>query len=409
MDDRAYWIWLQNALGAGSGKLRRILEYYVSVARFYEAGPKDWKLLGVFTKRELNAMAQFTLDDAMNQLVAHENAGLQVITPEDAAYPEKLRQIYDFPAVLYVQGELPDLEEKLSIAIVGTRKATQNGLYVARTIGRELARRDVIVVSGGAMGIDTAAHTSVLKEDGITVCVLGCGIGYRYLPDKEPMRQAITKRGALVSEFPIGTPPRPHNFPIRNRIIAGLCDGTLVVEAGTTSGSLLTARNALEQNRDVFAVPGDITRTTSEGTNNLIQRTAKPVTTVEHILEEYTTRYPYLHSERKWYVTREYAPQPAQKMEKPLVSPPELSQSEAEKPTETAAVTREVQIPSPKVYTGSPEAVQVLAVLQREPQHLSVICEKTGLSVSKILGAVTELEVEDQIQVYSGNRYSLPE
>lgn len=295
MDSRAYWVWLQQALGQGSGKVRRITEEYLSIAQFQEAGRSDWRLMGIFTKAELDRLSDYTLEEAADLIAVHENNGICVITPEDARYPDKLREIYDFPAVLYVKGNLPDFDEKLSVAIVGTRKATNHGLTAAKTISRELAKRNVIVVSGGALGVDTAAHNGVLQANGETVCVLGCGIGYDYLSGSAAMRNDILKRGALISEYPKGTPPLRGNFPLRNRIISGLCDGTLVVEAGTSSGSLITARDAREQNRDVFAVPGTITRTTSEGTNNLIKSGAKMVTAAEDILEEYYTRYPSLN------------------------------------------------------------------------------------------------------------------
>lgn len=232
--------------------------------QFYEADRSDWRLMGIFTKRELDKLSEYTLEQALDIIAIHEADGVQIITPEDVRYPDKLREIYDFPAVLYVKGNLPNLDEKLSIAVVGTRKSTRNGLVAAKSIGRDLARRNVVVVSGGALGIDTAAHTGVLEAEGETICVLGCGIGYDYLPGSSAMRHAITKRGAVISEFPKGTPPLKGNFPMRNRIISGLCDGTLVVEADTSSGSLITAREAREQNRDVFAVPGSITQTTAE-------------------------------------------------------------------------------------------------------------------------------------------------
>lgn len=298
MDSRAYWVWLQHGLGPGSAKIRRILEEYVSIAQFYEAGTWDWRLLGILTKKELDDLHAFSLEDAADLIASHEAAGIQVLTPESDGYPEKLRQIYDLPAVLYVKGVLPPFDDLLSIAVVGTRKATSSGLVAARSISRALAQKRVIVVSGGALGIDTAAHTGALEADGITVCVLGCGIGYPYLPGNETMRRSMMQRGALISEYPLGTAPLKNHFPLRNRIISGLCDGTLVVEAGTTSGSLITARDAREQDRDVFAVPGSVTKTTSEGANNLIKSGAKLTTDSWDILEEYETRYPYLCQNR---------------------------------------------------------------------------------------------------------------
>lgn len=314
MDSRAYWVWLQQALRPGSGKIHRIMEEYLSPVQFYEAGRADWRLMGIFIKAELDRLSQYTLEAAADLIAVHENSGIHVITPEDVRYPDKLREIYDFPAVLYVKGDLPDVDDRLSIAVVGTRKATRIGLSAAKNISRDLAERDVVVVSGGAMGIDTAAHSGALEAGGQTICVLGCGIGYDYLSGSASMRNEIIRHGALVSEFPKGTPPNKGNFPLRNRIISGLCDGTLVVEAGTSSGSLITARDAREQNRDVFAVPGTITQTTAEGTNNLIKSGAKMVTAAGDILEEYFLRYPYLRPAKQV----SFSMLPMKKQEKPV-------------------------------------------------------------------------------------------
>lgn len=366
MDERVYWVWLQMALGPGSGKIRRILEGHISIPQFYDSGSQEWRLTGIFTKKEQEALARFTLEDARRQIADHEAAGQLVLTPDDARYPEKLRNIYDFPAALYVRGDLPAMDEKLSIAMVGTRKATRAGRETAFQLSHDLAQQDVVVVSGGAMGIDTAAHQGVLSAGGSTVCVLGCGIGYNYLPENEHMRRAILERGAVISEYPKGTPPFKQNFPLRNRIIAGLCDGVVVVEGGAHSGSLITARQAQEQNRDVFAVPGPVNTERSQGSNLLLKQGAKLVTEAGDILEEYKTRY-----------ALSGVPSGPVSPVKQDVIPEGLSENEA----------------------------AIYRLLEQEPAHYTEISAKTGIAVPDVRAAMTMLELQGLARSYSGGRY----
>lgn len=216
LDRRAYWIWLQHALQAGSSKPRHILESFGSIEDFYRAGRQEWGLLGIFTQRELSAMREYPLQEAQAQLAYCAQMGQTVLTPEDGEYPFLLRQIHNPPAVLYVQGELPDFAEVPAISIVGTRKATLVGKRVAHSLGYGLAKGGAVVVSGGALGIDTAAHKGALLAGGKTVCVLGCGIDYPYLAANTSLREAISHSGALLSEYPPGTPALRNHFPIRN-------------------------------------------------------------------------------------------------------------------------------------------------------------------------------------------------
>lgn len=380
MDNRAYWVWLQKGLGAGSGKIRRILECYFSVEQFYEAGSQEWRLAGIFTRKEQEVLSQFTLEQAQKIIDLHEQAGCWVITPDDEIYPEKLRNIYDFPAVLYGKGVLPDIDNRLSIAIVGTRKATKEGQKSAYSFGKELALHNAIVVSGGAIGVDGSAHRGVLSVNGETICVLGCGVDYNYPVENAKMRDGILSKGAVISEYPIGAPPLKGHFPIRNRIISGLCDGVLVVEAGVASGSLLTAQDALEQNRDVFAIPGSIYLPNAQGTNNLIQNGAKAVSDVMRILEEYLQRYPDLMKRKN--VEKNSAQQ------------------------QDCAVPAKPNREEPILSGVSEAALQVYSALcEARMYHLSEILEKTGLPVQVVMSALTELEVNGFVQTYSGNRY----
>lgn len=204
---------------------------------------------------------------------------------QDKDYPVNLRYIYQPPSTIYLRGELL-LEDNIAIAIVGSRKATDYGLRNAERLGFELASRGVTVVSGLARGIDTAAHKGALRARGRTIAVLGSGLDVIYPPENKKLAEAITQYGAVISEFTPDAPPTRYNFPQRNRIISGLALGVVIVEAAKRSGSLITADFALEQGREVFALPGEIGSFTSEGTHNLIKQGAKLVQSIDDIIDE---------------------------------------------------------------------------------------------------------------------------
>ncbi len=212
-------------------------------------------------------------------------AGIEVIAPGDASYPPMLAAIYDPPAVLFARGEMPPVDGPC-VAVVGSRKASGYGTYVAHALGEELGRLGITVVSGAAYGVDGKAHQGCLRAGGHTVAVLGCGVDRVYPPGHEGLLQEVAKQGCLLSEFPPGTGPLPWHFPYRNRIIAGLSHVVVVVEASQRSGALITAEIALEEGREVMAVPGPIGNPLSRGTNGLIQKGAKLVMEVSDICEE---------------------------------------------------------------------------------------------------------------------------
>ena len=221
------------------------------------------------------------------ELARIEQAGVRVVTRADADYPKNLREIYDPPLALYVRGTLSD-RDALAVGIVGSRRTTLYGQEMSRKLSYQLARVGVTVVSGLARGIDTAAHTGALQAKGRTVAVIGCGIDTVYPPENKLLADDIVaKGGAVVSEFPFGVPPDRQNFPMRNRIISGWSLGVVVVEANLKSGALITAKQAMEQGREVFAVPGRVDSVQSRGTNRLIKDGAKLTEDAEDILAEF--------------------------------------------------------------------------------------------------------------------------
>ncbi len=385
-DPRIYWVWLQHALGAGSSKYKKILASYPSLADFYRAGKEGWLLEGYFTQKEMRGLCTWTLDDAAALAEYCGRLGQRIVTPEEEEYPELLRQIPNPPCVLYVKGGLPDFDSRISVSVVGTRRATQTGRTVARSIAFSLAKSGAVVVSGGALGIDSAAHKGALQAGGVTVCVLGCGIEAEYLMANASLRDAIAQKGALVSEYPPGTQASASNFPIRNRIISGLSLGTLVVEAAARSGSLITADFALDQGRDVFAVPADVCSPVSQGVNALIKSGAKAVSSAEEILEEYAGRFPDKFS---------------------------LDENATDAIINDNDAMLSSPVPHPEIPAGgegelSSDARTVLSCLDTSPRPIAEIGAKAGLDAARLLAAVTELELSEAVRSYSGGRYSLP-
>ena len=293
--------------------------------------------------------------------------GISIVSLDDPAYPKKLRDICDPPAVLYVKGHLPDFEHSLSIAVVGTRNATAYGKMTSHVLAGSLAKVGAIIISGGAVGIDSLSHTAALEVGGVTVCVLGCGINYPYLMGNSRMRMNIAERGAVISEYPPDHPPGKYTFPERNRIISGLSDGVLVIEAGEKSGSLITARTALEQDRDVFAVMGNITSPYSQGTNALIKDGAVPVTDYTDII----SYYPQFGIEG-----------------------------------EPDDIVQEIPVHKTDIDV-SQEAEKVYHAVTADPIHIDTITSASGLPVRAVLQALTELELEGLVKAQKGRMYQL--
>ncbi|MHB1418357.1 MAG: DNA-processing protein DprA [Bacillota bacterium] len=286
MDTSAYWAALHRIPTLGPRRLLRLVNALGSAKAVWEATEKQLRALPQVESAVIDSMIMhrpgIILDEIWQSMV---NNGIKVLTIEDSSYPLNLKRINDPPPVLYYKGELPF--ETLHIAVIGARKATPYGKKVAEQLGLELAQAGVVVTSGMARGIDTYAHRGALKGKGFTIAVLGSGLDVVYPPENKGLMDEIIEHGMVISEYLPGTQPEAKNFPIRNRIISGLSDGTVVVEAGEKSGALITVDFALEQGRDVFAVPGPVTSSMSRGSNGLIKQGAKLVQDINDILEEY--------------------------------------------------------------------------------------------------------------------------
>lgn len=297
---------------------------------------------------------------AEKQLELMEKNQVQLLTFKDETYPENLKSIYDPPPFLFIKGETGE-QDKNAIAIVGCRAASQYGKQIAEKIGRELAKRGITIISGLAWGIDSIGHLAALEENSRTLAVFGSGLDVIYPSENRKLAERIIRNGAILSEFPLGTKPERQNFPKRNRLISGLSLGVVIIEAGPKSGALLTARHALDQNREVFAVPGNVGAKTSEGTNRLIKEGAKLVTTVEDILEELKIFAPLGQKGR----------------------------SETEKDLSRLSAVEK----------------SIYDLIRNEPYHIDKIAQETSMSTSRTLSALLSLELKGYIKQLSGKQF----
>jgi DNA processing protein len=286
-DQTPYFIGLTRVAGIGPVRMRRLLERFGNAETAWHATYADLLDCGLEIKIADALVETRRTTDLDREMERLDAAGARALTWESDDYPERLREVDDSPPVLYTLGDFAP-SDSWAVAVVGTRRATHYGREVTARLVAELAEAGITVVSGLARGIDSEAHRAALDGGGRTVAVLGSGVDVLYPPENRGLAQRIVEegRGAIVSEFPLGTLPEPLNFPSRNRIISGLSLGVLVVEAGEKSGALITVAFALEQGREVFAVPGPITSRMSDGPNHLIKQGAKCVTSARDILEE---------------------------------------------------------------------------------------------------------------------------
>ena len=356
------------ALGQGA-RVDEVLSAYPSPEMIYNENRQARLISGVFTKARLDRLESVKLSDAENALRVSAQNGWSVYTPDDEGYPSSLQKLPDKPLVLFVCGDISCLEGRLAVGVVGTRNASFDSAKIARKLSSDMAERGVVIVSGGALGIDSAAHEGALSASGKTVCVLGCGLGTNYLVSNEALRREISQNGALVSEYPPFSPASKSTFPIRNRIISGLSHGVLVVEASEKSGSLITAACAAEQGKDVFAVPGSILSSAHTGANKLIRDGAAAVTCADDIISP---------------LSRVYGIEVGRGEPEPLA------------PSKKSA---------PKNISG--DALVVYKLLGKEPMHPDEISASSSLPLMKVITALTELELGGYAEQIQGNNYIL--
>ncbi len=275
-DEELHWIALKMVPGLGTRKAGLLIEKFSNPQSVFRASKSDLEGAGISASVAQSIASGCSFDDAVDQQQKAINAGVELVPITDPRYPRRLREVYDPPVLLFARGHV-ELLQTLNLAVVGTRRPTQYGIAATARLAADLAQAQLTIASGMASGIDTAAHRAALNAKGNTVAVLGCGVDVVYPSENRKLAAEIAADGLLISEFPMGSPPYPQNFPVRNRIIAGMSVGVLIVEGAQYSGSAITAKLAMEQGREVFAVPGNITSEMSWGPNLLIKQGAKLV------------------------------------------------------------------------------------------------------------------------------------
>jgi len=287
--EATHWLALALTEGLGASRIRKLIEHFGSAERVFHASLTELEASGMRAVSAQSLATGKSMELAQEEMAKAADVKARIISLSDPEYPTRLKEIYDPPVILFVKGNVEILSQP-GIAMVGTRHPTPYGMGMAERLGTDLANRGLVIISGMARGVDTASHRGAIAAKGKTVAVLGTGIDVMYPKENTRLAdQILALGGALISEFPVGTAPTPQNFPIRNRIISGMSIGVLVVEAAEYSGTRITSRCALEQNRDVYAVPGNVTNKNSWGPNTLIKQGAKLVATWEDVWEELPT------------------------------------------------------------------------------------------------------------------------
>ena len=398
-----YWVWLSLGLGAGASCLDLVTYFEWNPYEIYGSTFNEIFSLNVLNKKRVEKLKSFPIEKAEEILRVSKENGWKIITPSSEYYPPNLLHLQDLPLVLYVQGDETVLTNEMSVSVVGARMASDYGRAVARALSSAMASLGFTIVSGGALGIDSAAHQGALDENGKTICVLGCGLGTKYLMENQPLRDKIANNGAVITEFPPMTPASKTTFPLRNRIISGLTLGTVVVEAGEKSGSLITARLAAEQGRDVFAVPGDLVSSSFLGTNNLIRNGATPVFSLNDVLEEYCYRFfDKLNNE-----TRLPDDEIMRRAQEYLLSDKVKEEVKKEEPKEKIVKVEKVTIKKTPPSYLTPNALKVYELIGNEPIHVDEITNICNFTTEATLSALTELEIYGLITQISGRRYKI--
>jgi DNA processing protein len=356
LNDRAFYVGFNHVKGVGAVRLKALIEFFGDLTMAWNAPADALRAAGLPQKVVEQALKTRQELDPEKLLEKIEKKGIQVLTWEDAIYPRRLKEIDQPPPVLYVRGEIK-LEDEWSTAVVGTRRVTVYGRQVTEELASYLAHNGVTVVSGLARGVDGLAHDAAIKAGGRTLAVLGCGVDIIYPPEHRKLAEQVMANGALLSDYAPGTPPDGVNFPPRNRIISGLSAATVVVEAGETSGALITAKFAVDQGRDVFAIPGGIHAPQSIGANKLISDGARPLLRWADLLETL----------------------------------------QMEQVREHIAARR--TLPMDEMETA------LSKVISSEPIHIDNICNQTGMAIEKVSATLVLMELKGMVRQVGGMNY----
>ncbi len=395
MSNLRYWVWLSSLEGLTNlNRLRLLAQFGTPESVFYASSEEISRVEGL-SRGQTALVANKNMDETERILGECERLGLRILTLQDAEYPARLRNIFDPPVLLYCKGRLPVVDEEVTVAMVGTRSATPYGIRSAEEIGYGLAKQGAVVVSGMAEGIDAAALRSAMRAGGKVISVLACGIDVIYPQQNAYLYQDVSVAGVLLSEYAPGTEPHKTHFPIRNRIISGLALGTVVVEAPLhRSGALITARTALEQGRDVFAVPGGIDAEMSRGCNQLIRDGAALVAEAWDVLREYQAVYPQKVKAKKFETPRELGYEARQR---------KAEQDEHRREEQNRSARPVID---PAKESLSDDQLTVLRVLSsEEAMQADDVIDVTELTARRVLSALTVLVMDGFAEEESGKRF----
>lgn len=383
------WVWLSRRKDLDPARIGYLLCFFRDAGEIFDCNDRARLRELELSDREIKSLLDKDLADAERICAACREKNISVLTLQDAAYPAKLRAIPDAPPVLYVRGTLPPLDDHLTVAVIGSRKPSPYGLSMTAAFSARLAKAGAIVVSGMARGVDSDAARAVMREGKPTVAVLGCGPDICYPASSRDVFDRICEHGAIISEYPPGTEVQNYYFPARNRIISGLSDGVLVMEAAAKSGTIITADAALEQGREVFCLPGNVDSPTSAGCNRLISEgAAKAVMRPWDVLCEFTDRYDDIDpAEQEAEFTLSVRPRPSEPL--PDVSP----------------VPPPEDVPLPTDLQG--EDRKLAEIVSRGRCHVDDLIRESGIPAARVLTRLTMLEMQGIVRALPGKYYEI--
>ncbi len=390
-----YWVWLSQVKGVGCVAAQQLIMHFGS--------PKDvWlarydELLDVpgISRSMAAALDNKDLTQAEKIIAQCSSLDINIITAQDAQFPERLSQLADPPLLLYTRGRMLNFDSIPVVSVIGSRNCSPYGEEVAHKLGHDLAKGGAAVLSGLARGIDSCGLISAAEAGGTVIGVLGCGIDVVYPRENDHLYEICAKRGMLISEYPPGTEPRREHFPVRNRLMSALSVAVAVIEAAPRSGTMITANRAVEQGRDVFAVPGDITRELSKGCHELIRDGAYLLTSAEDILSHYRWKWPVIKLP------------PMEREDEVLLTEQKKTIQKDTKETDSAQTKAYIDLST--VEGLSEQELKAAKALEEGPLHVNDIAERTSLPIAQVLAAMTVLQMMDVVTQHEGKIFSLAE
>ena len=380
MDTIVFLMWLHLKQSLSPAKAAFLLKELGTPEKVYQADKNKYAELGITNSVMLRDLMDKSLSNAKQEVHKAAKLSMTLLGYGTKNYPSILYELPDPPLILYVWGDPKVLHNRNAFCMVGARHSTVYGMSAALGVSEQLARCGMVIVSGVAMGIDSAAHRGAVRGGGKTIGIMGCGLNVAYPSENADVRRAIIENGALISEFPLDTPPLPSNFPIRNRLLSGFSLGVAVMEAGERSGALITAKYAAEQGRDVFALPGNISNPMSAGTNRLIQDGASLLLSADAILAEYIMRYP------SYFALDE------------IIEEKKQEDNEEKWKEETEAL---------KEPGNNPQEKRLLQALRKEALHPNEISRLLEMPIQEVQSLITMLQIKGKIKEHPGNRFSV--